>query len=292
MGQLFTREFIQAIRSLRIVSRQVPAGGKSAEHRSKDMGSGMEFRDFRAYVPGDDLRRADWNLYRRSGRLFLRMFDEPEDLPVYILADMSDSMFFEAPPRADVARLMTAAVAAISLNQHDRTGIFPFGSDLVRPMRPLSGKHNLPRVLRYLEQLRPAGKTDIVRVVRKFRAMGLRRGLVVFVSDFFDGQGIDVITNALKSLRHSLLLIQIARESDASPDLDGELTLLDCESGDAIDLTVTPEAVARYRRSYDDFCNGLLAFAARRRAAHVRLDADRPLLTQLGDVFPDGVLIT
>src|SRR5512136_224110 len=99
MGALFTQDFIHSISRLRMMARQVPAGGRHAQHRSRDLGGGMEFRDFRSYVPGDDMRRVDWNLYRRSGRLFLRLFEELEDLPVYILLDVSDSMFFETPPR-------------------------------------------------------------------------------------------------------------------------------------------------------------------------------------------------
>ena len=140
MTRLFTDDFLHAIERLRIVARQVPLGGRHAEHRSRDLGSGIEFRDFRSYVPGDDLRRVDWNLYRRSGRVFLRLFEAPEDLHVYLLPDVSDSMFFETPPRADAARQMAAVLAAVALNQHDRVGIFPFGADLVTPLAPTSGR--------------------------------------------------------------------------------------------------------------------------------------------------------
>jgi uncharacterized protein (DUF58 family) len=292
MAVLFSDDFVRAIAPLRIVARQVPAGGRHAEHRSRDLGSGMEFRDFRSYAPGDDIRRIDWSIYRRSGRLFLRMFEEVEDLPVYILLDVSDSMFFETPPRADSARQMAAVLAAVTLNQLDRTGIYPFGDDLLRPLAPISGKQGLHRVLAYLDQLGPSGPTNLERSVRRLAAMRMRTGLAAVISDFFDPRGVGSVTQALRSLRHRLLLVQVARASDASPPLDGELRVVDCESGHGVDVTVTAEGLERYRRAYREYCDELLRFAARRRAAHLMLDADKSVLAQLGGLFVGGAFVT
>ncbi len=290
MATLFNDSFVNAIRSLRMIARQVPGGGRHAEHRSRDLGAGMEFRDFRPYVPGDDLRRVDWNIFRRSGRLFLRLFEETENLPVYLLVDVSDSMFFEAPPRADAARQMAAVLAAVSLNQLDRVTIHPFGADLGEPLSVSSGKQGLPRVLRYLERLGPAGPTNVVRSLRRFGAMRLRSGLAVVISDFFDPHGAAAVTAAMRSLRHRPALIQVARESDADPSLAGELRLIDCESGAGVDVTITSGEMESYRRAYRAFCFELGSFAARRRAVYFRLDSDKPVLGQLGGLFVDGVL--
>ena len=79
---------------------------------------------------------------------------------------------------------------------------------------------------------------------------------------------------------------------DASPDLEGELRLLDCESDRSVDVSVTGESLMRYRRAYEAFEESLSRFAARRRALHVKIDADRPVLEQLGSVFVGGVLMT
>lgn len=293
MTRLFNDEFVRAIGQMRIVARQAPPAGRHAEHRSRDLGSGMEFRDFRPYVPGDDLRRVDWNLYRRSGRLFLRLFEEPEDLPVSILLDASDSMFFETPPRADAARQVAAAIAAVALNQQDRVSLFTFGRDLVAPMPVLSGKAALPRMFAHLERIRASGPTNLVRAARRFAARQRRPGLAVVISDFFDPLGMTRVTEALGSLRHRLALIRVVRASDAAPDLHGELRLLDCEDGGGhavVDVSVTQENLARYRRAYREFEETLGRFATRRRAAYASIDADVPVLDQLGGLFVDGVL--
>jgi uncharacterized protein (DUF58 family) len=292
MSRLFADEFVHAVCQLRIAAKQVPPGGRHAEHRSREAGSGMEFRDFRSYVPGDDLRRVDWNVYRRSGRLFLRLFEETEDLPLYVLLDISDSMYFETPPRADAARQMAGALAAISLSQLDRTSIHPFGADLGEPMSGMAGKPGLMRALAYLEELPSAGPTDLVKSLGRFASYPHRSGLAVVISDFFDPQGIDAVIEALRRLRHRLLLVQVVRRSDAEPTLEGELTLVDCESASEVDVMATPAVRERYRRAYQRFCDRLLGFAARRRAAHLALDADESVLDQLKTLFPNRVLVT
>lgn len=292
MPALFTEDFHRKVARLRIVAKQTPPGGRHAEHRSANLGAGMEFRDFRAYVPGDDLRRLDLNLYRRSGRLFLRLFEEPRDLAVHVLLDLSDSMFFETPPRADAGRLMAGIVLAAALNQHDRAELHPFGADLLPAVAGKGGRPAFLRALDYLERARPAGPTDFGRSLRRFGAVPRRRGLAVVISDFFDGRGSEAIIEALRGLRHRLLLVQLVRAVDAAPALDGELTLVDCETGAGVDVTVTSRVRARYVERYRRFNEALLGFAARRRCAFLRLDADKPVFGQLGRLFRDGVMVT
>ena len=179
-----------------------PVGGVMASTAAACRGAVWSFRDYRPYVAGDDMRRVDWNLYRRSGRLFTRLCEEMQDLPVYVLMDMSDSMFFENPPRADAARQAAAAFAAMALNQHDRVSLWPFGQHLGRPLPAASGKNALGRLLAGIEALTPAGTTDMVASLQRFGHWRLRQGLAVIVSDFFDPQGLDRVLDALLLLRH------------------------------------------------------------------------------------------
>ena len=68
VSELFDADFLESLARLRIVARRVARGGRHAEQRSLDLGSGIEFRDFRPYSPGDDFRAIDWNIYRRLGK--------------------------------------------------------------------------------------------------------------------------------------------------------------------------------------------------------------------------------
>ena len=106
--------------------------------------------------------------------------------------------------------------------------------------------------------------------------------------------GADEIANALALCRHRLLLVQLVKRTDADPtrhaDLHGDVRLRDCESGDAVDLTITPATLARYRDAYRAFNDRLTAFANDHDAGLVRIDADQDVLEQLGGLFESGRL--
>lgn len=294
MSELFPPEFVAALGQLRIQARRVPPGGRHAEHHAREAGSGIEFRDYRAYSPGDDLRRVDWNLYRRFDRLFVRLLDEVRDLPAYVLLDMSDSMWLDgdgdAPRRADAARRVAGAIASVSLNQLDAVGVYPFGATLKDALRPVRTKKALHRVLAFLEGLSPAGETDFRASLGAFARMPMRHGLVVVVSDFFDERGVDAIRESFTGMRHRVVFVRLTAASDRDPRLTGDRRLEDCESSRALDVTVTERVLARYREAYDRFGEGLGQVAASRGAAVAEIEVDKPILEQMGTLFQDGVL--
>jgi uncharacterized protein (DUF58 family) len=292
MNELFPPEFVAALSRLRLHAGQVPRGGRHAEQGSAQLGAGMEFRDYRSYQPGDDIRRIDWNFYQRSGRLFLRLFEEERDLPVYVLLDCSDSMFFEDPPRANAAKQAAAILIGAALNEHNRPALYPFGSSLNTDFPAISNHRALPATLERLAALGPAGPTDLPAVLRRLRSLRLRRGVVAVISDFFDPGGIAALSEHLHGLPHKLLLVRLARDADANPQLDGELLLEDCETGGDVRVTITPAALDSYQRAFADFESKLLEFTAQRRAGYIALDADGKVLEQFMDLFSGGLITT
>lgn len=301
LEELFDPDFLEEAQRLRIVARRVAHGGRFAEQRSKDLGHGLEFRDFRPYAPGDDLRGVDWNIYRRLHRVFLRQFEELEDLPLYLVPDVSGSMFLAeddglgAPTtaaaqttRAHAALRTTLALAAISLGQHDTVGVFPFHATLDVAVRPTSGKNRSMAIARALAAIEPGGKTDLAGAVRALQATRLRQGLVVVISDFFDPEGLGAFATELSRMRHRVLLVQLARASDRDPAVRGDLRLVDCETETVENVSITPTVLQRYRDAYDRFAVELTRCAEQRGAGLLRIDVDRPIVPQLAEVFEAG----
>jgi uncharacterized protein (DUF58 family) len=288
---LFDARFLESVQNLHIVARRVARGGRPAEQRSRDRGPGIEFRDFRQYAPGDDFRAIDWTIYRRLGRVFLRLFEELEDLPVYLVPDVSRSAFLEEPPRARAGLRCTLALAAIALNQHDSVGVFPFADDLRIALRPQAGKGRLMRVATALAALAPQGETSFATSMRKLAALSLREGLVVVVSDFFDPGGAEAVVAALGRLRHRLLLVQLVRSDDRTPRLEGDLQLRDCETGAYEDVSATAAVLERYRAAYDRFQTTLADFATSRQAGLLRLDVEKEVVAQLAELFETGTYV-
>ena len=285
---MFDSGFLESLQGLRIVARRVPRHGRHAEQRSADFGGGTDFRDFRDYTPGDDLRYVDWNVYRRLRHVVVRLFEELEDLPHYLLPDISDSMWAEQPPRAVPALKATLALASISLAQHDRVGVYPFGEQIRDRRRPKAGKGRILALAGELAALEPAGGTNLCAALDSIRSLRLRPGLLTIVSDFFDPRGLDPVLETLRRMRHRLLLIPVIRASDREPVLTGDVRVRDCETGVAEDITVTASVLERYRAAYTRFEGALEDFARERRAGLLRLDADGDVVAQLAGLFEGG----
>ncbi len=292
---LFDPDFLSALSRLSLSARRVAGGGRHGERLSKDLGSGVEFKDYRPYSPGDDLRAIDWNIYRRLGKLSLRLFEEQQDLPIYLMPDLSSSMFLESPPRIVAGLRATLAMAAIGLDHHDSAGLFPFSDQLQVVFKSKSGRASVMTFARHLAALvqdtqdNPR-QTHLATAVQRLSHMKLRSGLLVIVSDFFDPEGLEALRVAMRAVRHRLLLIQLTKKSDADPALQGDVRLRDCETNEVTDLTLTPDVIARYREAYKSFNEELVSLAKRRRGAVLQLDVDQDLFEQLSTLFQSGSL--
>src|SRR6202171_4668637 len=126
--------FLAQLEQLELVSRRIFLGVMKGERRSKKKGESVEFADYKNYVKGDDLRHLDWNLYARLDRLFIRLFQEEEDLHFYVLIDNSLSMDFGTPTKLHYARQVGAALAFIGLCNMDRVVVEEFNEKLTQSM--------------------------------------------------------------------------------------------------------------------------------------------------------------
>src|ERR1700734_1662351 len=150
---LLDPKFLAQLEQLELVSRKIFSGVMKGERRSKRKGQSVEFADYKNYVIGDDLRHLDWNLYARLDRLFIRLFQEEEDLHFYVLIDNSLSMDFGSPSKLHYARQVAAALAFIGLVNMDRVVIEVFNDRLVQSMPAVRGRRSLWRVMDFLQKL-------------------------------------------------------------------------------------------------------------------------------------------
>lgn len=290
-NELFDPDFLKSLQLFSLRAKRVARGGRYAEQKSKDMGHGLEFKDFRPYVAGDDLRAIDWNIYRRLGKVFVRLYEEQQDLPLYLMPDVSKSMFMEDTPRIHGALRVAMALASVSLGQHDSVGLFPFADDLQIKVKGKSGKAGVMSFARHLSQLEERDQTELSKSVKRFSGMTLRKGLLVIISDFFEPAGLEPIMKALNGCPHNLLLVQLVRKSDANPTLEGDVRLRDCETDEVADVTITPAVLKRYREAYDNFNEELTVFAKKRQANLFRLDVEEDVVEQLASLFQSGSLL-
>ena len=281
----FDSTFLSRLERLHLLSRRAFAGQSRAERRSHKLGSSLEFADYRSYTSGDDLRSVDWNIYGRSDKLFLKLFEEEEDLHVYLLVDASASMRWTAadprtdqPLRAsklDLARRVAGALAYIGLSNLDRVNVHYFSENLGGELGLGRGKSHFHRALQYLDRL-PAesGQTNLARSLRAFGQKTKRRGLALILSDFFDPRGYEEALSYLLYQRFEIQLVQLLDPAELHPRLLGDLRLTDSETGQAYEVTANEGLLRAYEREVAAFLDGLDKFCRQRQIGYRRATTD------------------
>jgi uncharacterized protein (DUF58 family) len=286
----FDSDFLKKLEYLHVVSKKAFAGQARAERLTPKRGRGLEFADYRQYSAGDDFRHIDWKAYRRLGRLLLRLFDEEQDLPIYLFIDASQSM---APAgqnteKFDQTLRIAAALCYIGLAHLDRVTIMPF-DEIVRAERtPGQGKGRIFRVFDMLEEVKPGGRTNMTEAFKLFAGKGRRAGLAVVISDFLDPNGYESALKVLQARGHDVYAVQMASEADRDPGALGDVRFVDAESGDTRDVEVTPALARAYTAAWERHTEELESFCGRYNIGYVRADAERPVEEIILKTFRQG----
>jgi uncharacterized protein (DUF58 family) len=269
--EIFDDDFQRKLEYLAVVSRRVFAGRLRAERRTKKSGSGVEFADHRDYVAGDDFRYLDWNVYGRFGRLLVRLYEEEEDLSIYLVLDVSSSMGF-GKKKLRYAKRLCAALAYVGLANLDRITIVAATDRIESRLPTARGKARIFKVLQFLRPLEPRGVTDLGDAMRTFVAQHKRRGLVVLLSDLYDHHGFERGINVLRYAKFEPLVLHVIDPDDARPRLAGDVRIYDCETGDERDVTVTPRVLADLAQAHERYLTEIKKFCAERQVSYVAAD--------------------
>ncbi|WP_206524259.1 DUF58 domain-containing protein [Lujinxingia sediminis] len=284
----FDDEFLKKLDYLYIVSRKMAASGQRAKRQKKIVGSGLDFADYRVYSPGDDVKSLDWRVYSRTERLFLKLYEEEEDLHIYFLVDASRSMHLGRPNKWNYARQVAAALAYIGLSNLDRVSIIPFSSKVEGRLPPAKGKAQIFKIFNFLDACEAGEHTSLRQAFKTFVSQNKRRGLAVVISDFYDPDGVEEGLNALRYHRFEPMVIQLFDERELNLDFHGEVQIVDCETDEARDITVTPAMLKAYREVFEDFCTELEGYCKSRQILYFRAPIQQPFDELILRVFRAG----
>lgn len=286
MSLRFGNDFLTKLEYLRVVSRRAFSGQNRADRLASKHGRGIEFADHRPYTRGDDFRHIDWRVYRRIKRLLIRLFDEEQDLPVYLFVDVSRSM--AAAEKFDHARRIAAALCYIGLVHFDRVTLLPFGGELGREIVPGRGRGRIFWVFKALEELQATGETNFAATFRQFAARPRPFGVSVVISDFLDPSGFEEGLKLLASLRHDVFVIHVASARDRNPGMLGDVRFVDSETGDSRRVDMTSGLLKAYTRAWDAHAAQLEAFCQRYQLGYLRADTDQPFEDIIMKTFRRG----
>jgi uncharacterized protein (DUF58 family) len=190
------------VRSLELQARLVVEGYLSGMHKSPYHGFSVEFAQHREYVPGDDIKHVDWKVYGRTGRFYLKQYEEETNLLCWLLVDISASMQYRSGPvsKYDYACMVAAALSYLILHQQDSVGLVTFDDQVRKLLRPSSQPSHLKPILQVLNQGAAREKTSLAPIFHDLAERINRRALIVILSDLFDD--VPDVLAGLKHLRH------------------------------------------------------------------------------------------
>lgn len=299
-GGLFDAEFERRLEGLSLVARRVFEGRFRAERRSRKSGAGIEFADHREYAPGDDFRFVDVRLWSRTDRLFVKLFEEEEDLSVHVLLDVSRSMAVPTDPgrpdKLTVGRKVAAALAYIALGGLDRVSVAAMSDGRAKVLPAVRGKARIHRILEFLaaeshQSLGGAGTTDLDGAVRAFAMQTKKRGLAILVSDLYDPEGFEAAIDRLRFARFEVVVVQLWDPGEARRLGRGDLVLVDAETGERREVTLTPEVLARFEDAQRRHRQRVAAYCRQKQVAHAELSIDVPWDESVLRVLSRGGLV-
>ena len=274
---VFDEAFLRQLDRLKVLMKQPVRGGLKGGRRSVKRGQSVEFADFRDYTLGDDLRQLDWNVFARLERLFVKLFVEEEDVTVTFLVDASPSMAFGRPEKLLFAKRAAAALGYIGLASEDRVVVASLSGRAARRQVALRGSGRVFRLLQTLSGIQPvAGPTDLGAAARHAAAMLSGRGVVVLLSDLLDPAA-DRMIRELAATGSELIVLHTLSPDELDPMLEGDLQLVDSETGEGLDVTVDLRTIDDYKERLAAWQQGFADLCTKRRASYVPMSTDLPL---------------
>ena len=282
METLISPDLIKRLEQLQLLARRRSKSTAKGERRSGSQGQSVEFADYRNYVPGDDLRSIDWNLFGRLDRLFLKLYEEERELPLTIYLDASESMSFGRVTKFDFARQIAAAVGYVALCGFDRVTVEPFPlvesqKIFVGELHSVRGRHSSMRFFNNLNQLKPGGSVDFNQALRLGAIKNRDPGVVVVLSDFLNLDGYETGLKSLTNRGSEVHVVQILSEEELEPSTYGDLKVVDSETGAEQEVTFGKYRLKTYQATVHKYCLRLREFCQARGVHYQLAQSNMPI---------------
>ncbi|HWF20243.1 MAG TPA: DUF58 domain-containing protein [Verrucomicrobiae bacterium] len=266
---LLTPELLRRLEQFQLLAARRAKSSARGERRSRARGQSVEFADHRNYVPGDDFRYLDWNLFGRLEKLFLKLYEEERELPVRIFLDASESMSFGEPRKFDFARQIAAAVGYVALCGFDRVSVIPFPDNkeemAVRgALRSVRGRKSTMNFFQNITLLTAKGTANFNEALRRGALEARQAGVAVVLSDFLDPAGYESGLTALVGRGFQVNAVQILAPEELSPSTFGDLRLVDAETGSVQEVTFGRYRMNSYQQMVQNFCQKLREYCQSR----------------------------
>lgn len=281
----FTPSLLTQLELLKIRSRRAFLGARQGIHMSKKRGFGIDFSDYRQYELGDNPRDIDWNIYARSDRLYVKRFQEEQDLSILIVLDTSASMSVPEEDRKwERAVEIATALSYIALMQQDSVSLCALGRFLSPQYHGARAIHALSREL---VKIRAGGTFNTAIEIRRALSRIKYPGICIFISDFLlPVEDMPVIFNPMRAMNLDVVSLHLLGAHDIRPFEPGSAAVIvDSETGEEVAMEYSTGTARRYSELLEKHILAIKDFLATSGIGYLpaRADADLSdfLFTQL-----------
>ncbi|MEY4199724.1 MAG: hypothetical protein RLZZ265_1464 [Verrucomicrobiota bacterium] len=234
-------------------------------------GSGLEYAQSRLYVAGDPVKAIDWKVSARIGKLFIKEYQEPKQIPLYLLLDTSASMCVTSQPMSKYAWAVQIATGIALAAQANVTPVGLLGCGA----RELHVRPTLSRnlVMEWSHQLRHHDfleDTSLAHRAREVAPSLKRRTMIIVLSDLHDPGAFPALQ--ILAQEHDVIVLHLQDPAETGVRGAGLFRGLEAESGRAF--------VGHGRRAWVD-AEGWKSELTRFGIDYLHLPTDEPMLGKL-----------
>jgi len=232
---MLPKEILKKVRLLEISTRKMVDNIFAGEYHTAFKGQGLTFSEFREYVPGDEIRSISWNLTAKTGKPYVKRYDEERELTMMLLVDISGSGDFGSKDflKGEVLVQIAAVLAFAAAKNNDRIGLMLFSDHVEHFVPPKKGRGHVHRILRDLLYFKPVGrKTNLKLALDSLNAILKKKSTVFILSDFLS----DDFDRSLKlvSRKHDVAAIIVEDSAETHFPKVGLVEMQDAETGEVI----------------------------------------------------------
>ncbi|MBT3393285.1 MAG: DUF58 domain-containing protein [Elusimicrobiaceae bacterium] len=234
-------QLLKKVRQIEISAGRLVSETFAGKYHSVFKGQGMEFAEARHYVPGDDVRRIDWNISARLGEIFIKEYREERQLTLMLVCDVSASKYFGSTTKfkQEIMAELSALFAFSALKNYDKVGLILFSDKLEKYIPAKKGQTHILRIIRELLAFKPTSKgTNLTSCLETVNKIVKRHSIVLLLSDFLD-KGFEKPFR-FASKKHELIPVIIEDKLEINmPKTSGYLDIENPETGEKFmyDLT-------------------------------------------------------
>ncbi len=254
---LVDRGILSPLSSLRLAAPGAATALQQGDRRSPFRGRGVEFADYRPYDPGDDVRLVDWNVYLRLGLAVVRQFNEERSLAMKLCVDVSESMAFGEPRKADHAAQIAAALSLVSLTHRDPVGLCFYGGEKNLARTKASNLDGLAEILHVLERVEPGGRGDAHAQIIRQLGQGRSDRIVLITDLLLEDDARDALLRLIAASSRYPVVLHVLSEAELEPDFSDVAKIVDSETGE--NFVIRDDGAARrdYQAGLDQWLSAI-----------------------------------